>query len=354
MTGIVEMAARVQQLQALLLPAGAGGAGQGAAGSATDSSNDANQTFANALTQAQGSQGLDGSGDALLAATGGEAAAPAGPDVVADARRYLGVPYVWGGTDPSTGLDCSGFIQRVYADLGYPLPRVSTDQARAGQPVANLAAARPGDVLAFGSPVHHVGIYLGNGQMIDAPKPGDHVKIERVWAKPAAIRRIIADPVTGPDQARPPGSTLLRAAALNQPLAGTGALNVPYGALFGNAAAKYGLPASLLAAVAKVESGYDPSAVSPAGAQGLMQLMPGTAAGLGANAFDPAQAVDAAAKLLAGHLRDFGSLPLALAAYNAGPGAVRRYGGIPPYAETRSYVNKVQSAMAAMSAAVGA
>jgi len=117
---------------------------------------------------------------------------------------------------------------------------------------------------------------------------------------------------------------------------------VPYAELFQQAGARHGLDPALLAAVAGVESGYDPAAVSHAGAQGLMQLMPGTAAGLGVtDSFDPAQAVDGAARLLAGHLRRFGSTELALAAYNAGPGAVSRFGGIPPYPETQAYVPKV-------------
>jgi soluble lytic murein transglycosylase-like protein len=72
-----------------------------------------------------------------------------------------------------------------------------------------------------------------------------------------------------------------------------------------------------------------------------MQLMPGTARSLGVDPRDPAQAVDGAARLLAGDLRTFGSTELALAAYNAGPAAVRRYGGVPPYAETRAYVQRV-------------
>ena len=84
--------------------------------------------------------------------------------------------------------------------------------------------------------------------------------------------------------------------------------------------------------------------MSPAGAQGIAQLMPATARGLGVrDPFDPSQAIPAAARLLGGHLRAFGSVPLALAAYNAGPGAVRRYGGVPPYRETQAYVARVMA-----------
>src|SRR5688500_8733548 len=72
-----------------------------------------------------------------------------GSDVVANATRYLGVPYRWGGADPATGLDCSGFVQQVYEDLGVDLPRVSRDQARAGTAVPDLASAKPGDLVAF-------------------------------------------------------------------------------------------------------------------------------------------------------------------------------------------------------------
>lgn len=118
----------------------------------------------------------------------------------------------------------------------------------------------------------------------------------------------------------------------------------PYADLFAAAGARHGVDPNLLSAVAWAESGYRPDAVSPAGAQGLMQLMPGTAQGLGVqDPFDPAQAVDGAARLLAGHLRKYqGSVPLALAAYNAGPGAVARHGGVPPYAETQAYIAKIQ------------
>lgn len=108
-------------------------------------------------------------------------------------------------------------------------------------------------------------------------------------------------------------------------------------------AESHSLPDSLLRAVVEVESGGRVDAVSPAGAQGLMQLMPATAAELGVtNPFDPKQNLEGGARYLAEQLERFdGDLPLALAAYNAGPGAVRRHGGIPPYPETKRYIESV-------------
>ena len=105
----------------------------------------------------------------------------------------------------------------------------------------------------------------------------------------------------------------------------------------------------MLAGLVKQESGFNPNAVSPAGARGLTQLMPGTAAGLGvSNPLDPAQALEGGAKYLREQLDRFGGdVARALAAYNAGPGAVQRFGGIPPYAETQNYVRIVQANAAA-------
>jgi soluble lytic murein transglycosylase-like protein len=110
------------------------------------------------------------------------------------------------------------------------------------------------------------------------------------------------------------------------------------------AARATGLPPTLLAAVERQESGGNPNAVSSVGAIGLMQLMPGTAAGLHLNPWNPAENLLGGAMYLAGQLRRFGgNLPDAIAAYNAGPGAVEFYGGIPPYPETVRYVSNVMA-----------
>ena len=104
------------------------------------------------------------------------------------------------------------------------------------------------------------------------------------------------------------------------------------------AARQYQVDPGLLRAVAWQESRGNRSAVSPKGALGIMQLMPGTAALLGVDPRDPEANIRGGAAYLSRQLAAFGSVPLALAAYNAGPGAVQKYGGIPPYAETRGYV----------------
>jgi soluble lytic murein transglycosylase-like protein len=109
------------------------------------------------------------------------------------------------------------------------------------------------------------------------------------------------------------------------------------------AARRHGLEPGLVMAVVSVESGFRPEAVSPKGARGLMQLMPKTAEALGVeDAFDPAQNLDGGARHLGELLTAYGGdLTRALAAYNAGEGAVLRHGGVPPYRETRAYVRKV-------------
>ena len=107
------------------------------------------------------------------------------------------------------------------------------------------------------------------------------------------------------------------------------------------AAHDHGLDPGLLRAVAWQESRGNSAAVSEKGAMGVMQLMPGTAAALGVNPGDPNANINGGAAYLAMQMAKFGNVELALAAYNAGPGAVVRYGGVPPYRETRSYVSTI-------------
>lgn len=255
-----------------------------------------------------------------------------GSAVVGVAERFLGTPYVWGGDSP-TGFDCSGLVQYVYGQLGISLPRTSEEQALSGTPVASLATAKPGDLVFFAgsdgttTAPGHVGIYLGDGMMIDAPHTGTDVRIQSVGSAgdPVAIRRIVG---TAPSSAT------------------EGGVPAALAPLFAQAANTYGVPTTLLTAVARHESGFDTSAVSTAGAEGLMQIMPSTAAGLGVTPMTPGQAIDGAAQILSGDLHRFHSVPLALAAYNAGAGAVEEYGGVPPYAQTQSYVEDIMRTLA--------
>jgi cell wall-associated NlpC family hydrolase len=117
----------------------------------------------------------------------------------------------------------------------------------------------------------------------------------------------------------------------------------PYDDMIKQAASEAGVSPALVKAVAKAESGFDPNSTSPAGAQGLMQLMPGTASGLGVtNPLDPMQSLRGGARYLRQMLDRFGGdVEKAVAAYNAGPNAVARYGGVPPFAETQAYVPRV-------------
>jgi len=120
------------------------------------------------------------------------------------------------------------------------------------------------------------------------------------------------------------------------------------------AAQRWSVSARLLAAQIYVESGFNPFATSPAGAQGIAQFMPGTARGIGLDdPFDPTDAIDAQAHLMRDLLRRFGAVPLALAAYNAGPAPVAACGCVPPIPETRGYVARILGLMAGAGEPVG-
>ncbi|MEL7157544.1 MAG: transglycosylase SLT domain-containing protein [Actinomycetota bacterium] len=278
-----------------------------------------------------------------------------GQAVIDAGLQHLGVPYLWGGTDPEHGFDCSGLVQDAYRKIGVDMPKWSRHQATMGVEVPSLDDALPGDVIAFGEPVNHVGLYMGDGQMLHAPRTGDVVKVDTIKRPIATIRRIVSPggapavlPDAGPvtSTGAPSASTATGAAAANRAVAGSAVAASParYQALFAAAGEQWGVDPDLLAAVARTESNFNPSAVSPVGAQGLMQFMPATAAEMGVDPWDPASAIDGAARYLRTSIDQFDTIEEAIASYNAGRGAVSRHGGVPPYSETRRYVQKVLAA----------
>ncbi|MEM8923630.1 MAG: transglycosylase SLT domain-containing protein [Actinomycetota bacterium] len=290
-----------------------------------------------------GGGSLTGAVSDLLAGAGGGSSLSAilgrggpGQAVIDEGMTHLGVPYLWGGTDPEKGFDCSGLVQDAYRRIGVEMPKWSRHQAKMGVEVPSLDEAIPGDVVAFGDPVSHVGLYVGDGKMLHAPRTGEVVKVEEINRPIATIRRIVT----------PQGTSLAAPLQTEQGAAGAAVANSPaaFRALFEAAGERHGVDPDLLAAVARTESNFDVDAVSPVGAQGLMQFMPATAAEMGVDPWDPASAIDGAARYLATSIEQFDTIEEAIASYNAGRGAVRRHGGVPPFAETENYVDKVLAA----------
>ncbi|WP_026551956.1 C40 family peptidase [Arthrobacter sp. H20] len=214
---MVDTVGRIQQIQSTLMrlstpvtaPTAPAGAGAPASGSASNASAGPSSAFADALAAAAAGTAPASAAPATTPASAAPAVAPASAvaaparpmatgeatssDVVTAANRYVGVPYVWGGTDPAVGMDCSGFTQRVYRDLGIELPRVTWDQMKMGTEVPSLAEAQPGDLL-FSLDGGHVSIYLGDNKVIDAPQPGKTITVRDAWENDGnldAIRRIV-------------------------------------------------------------------------------------------------------------------------------------------------------------------
>jgi soluble lytic murein transglycosylase-like protein len=155
-------------------------------------------------------------------------------------------------------------------------------------------------------------------------------------ADSAPFTRLLSPSALAPDVPAPPPAARETPAGLE--------------GLIETSGARYGVDPALIKAVVGAESSFDPYATSKTGAQGLMQLMPGTAAELGvSDAYDPAQNIDGGTRYLRTLLDRFGGDPRrAVAAYNAGPGAVERYDGVPPYVETQAYVTRVLEGYAAL------
>ena len=176
-----EIQARLVQLNDLV----AGGTGVAASGTATAASAVSATSFADALAAATG---------AAATTTGAAGSGATGAGVVAAAEKYLGVPYVFGGEDGS-GMDCSGLVQRVYADLGIEVPRLVSGQMTIGTEVASLAEAKPGDLIVTGGG-DHILIYAGNNQVIHAPYEGRTVcRVDAYMddSEITTIRRVIPD-----------------------------------------------------------------------------------------------------------------------------------------------------------------
>lgn len=118
--------------------------------------------------------------------------------IVTEAQHWLGVPYAWGG-NTRKGIDCSGLVQQVYRAHGINLPRVAAAQAAKGTRV-KVAEAQPADLVFFGVPAHHVGIYMGGGTLLHAPHPGTVVRTESVASvaasmpgSPVAYRNVVGN-----------------------------------------------------------------------------------------------------------------------------------------------------------------
>ena len=165
-------------------------AGPAASAGASAASADA---FAATLASSLGTTGTAAAGAAALAGTTGVT----GTDVSNAAQKYLGVPYVFGGEDAS-GMDCSGLVQKVYADVGIEVPRLVSGQMKLGTEVGSLAEAQPGDLIVTGGGAHIL-IYAGNNKVIHAPYPGRTVCLVDAYMTDAdidTIRRVIPTPTT--------------------------------------------------------------------------------------------------------------------------------------------------------------
>ena len=218
----------------------------------------------------------------------------------------------------------------------------------------------------------------GTVSLATAPEPGSRciarhiddnaVKLPNLWGALGIVNGTLyermQDGTTVYSTRNLPGSTPVLSFTVQTPPgepahAGLGEVGKPqperFAAQFRSAAKKHGVEDAWLRAIAHAESGFDATARSPKGAQGVMQLMPDTARAYGVtDAYSPAQSIDAGARHLRALARRYGGdLTLAAAAYNAGAGAVARFRGVPPYRETRAYIAKVQALHAAYTRVLG-
>ena len=311
-----------------------------------------------------------------------------------------------GGTYSKPGpVDCSGLVQQAARMSGINLDGTAAMQQRMGKSVS-MNDLKPGDLVFRGNPASHVGIYVGDGKVLHAPQPGEAVQLTTASSFDSG-RRVLDEGGQAVDTAGMSvangggigdsrGSSIGGGSRSGLGLPGGGSSSWGGGGSVGRSSgggsvgspgfsgslsgvsagnldgmwaklAQYGIDQdwlrklleemgvpegemdkmmTLVLGVIQQESGGNANAKSPVGATGLMQLMPATAAGLGVNPNDPKDNVRGGVKYLMQQLKAFDNdIPKALAAYNAGPGNVQKYGCIPPFAETRNYVAKISESI---------
>jgi cell wall-associated NlpC family hydrolase len=257
----------------------------------------------------------------------------AGGAIVAAALAQLGWPYVWGGESRAEGgFDCSGLIDYALAAAGIPVGRLTAaGLQQLARPLPAGAGLRAGDLVFVGLPAHHVGLVVAPGLAVEAPHRGARVQVESLgdggWTGAGRLS------LPGPVDTAPGDGQLAVPAYVPGPLR----------ALIARAARAEQLPPALLAAQLEAESGFDASARSRSGAEGIAQFMPATWAGnwnpqRERSPFEPGPAIAAQARLMHVLLeRAGGDIASALAAYNVGPAVLPAdWPG-----ETRAYIARI-------------
>jgi peptidoglycan DL-endopeptidase CwlO len=206
-----DIVSSMQQIQAQLALLQTGSAPSSTAAASNASA------FAGALDDATGAA------DATAAAGSGTLASGSatGKDVVQDALQYVGTPYVLGGESKS-GMDCSGLVQRAFADLGVKVPRLVHEQQTIGQAVPSLKDAKPGDLIVLNGG-DHIAIYMGNNTVIHAPYEGRTVSVQKAWFTDkdiVTIRRVVPSEATAPAATASASAADVQAASLASALGG--------------------------------------------------------------------------------------------------------------------------------------
>ena len=188
-----EEAARKAEEERLAELAAQQAAQQQANNSSSSNSNSSSSNSSSSNSSSSNSSSSSSSNSGSSSSSSNSSSSTTGSKLVSYALNFVGNPYVYGGTSLTRGADCSGFIQTIYRNFGYSLPRTSGEQSRAGRAVS-LSSLQPGDILYYtsGGSVNHVAIYIGNGKVVHASNPRDGIKVSSYnYRTPAGARRII-------------------------------------------------------------------------------------------------------------------------------------------------------------------